>query len=185
MVLADEISLEDELAQGENLGVPAFGDKNVGGLDVAMDDAFRVRGLERVGDLNREGENGLGFERTVADLVLQRGAFQVLHSDKRFAVVFANVVNGADVRMVQRRGNFGFAAKPLERLWVGRQRVRQKLQSHEVVQPDVLRLVHDTHAPAAEAFQDAAKPRQRTQKFRRPGRSQSSRNLESVRDSHP
>ncbi len=38
----------------ENLGVSALGDKDVGGFDVAMNDALGVRGIESVGDLDRQ-----------------------------------------------------------------------------------------------------------------------------------
>ena len=41
-------------AEVENLGVTAFGHKDVGRLDVAMDDALAVRGIQRVGDFNAE-----------------------------------------------------------------------------------------------------------------------------------
>jgi hypothetical protein len=42
----------------ENLGVSALGDKNVGGLDVAMDDALGVRGVEAVCNVNADRKNG-------------------------------------------------------------------------------------------------------------------------------
>ena len=41
-------------AEVENFGVAALGDENICGLDVAMDDAFGVRGVERVGDFDGE-----------------------------------------------------------------------------------------------------------------------------------
>ena len=41
-------------AKVENLGVPAVGDKDIGGLDVPMDDPLGVRGVEGVGDLDGE-----------------------------------------------------------------------------------------------------------------------------------
>ena len=42
----------------ENLGVPALGHKNIRGLDVAMDDALRVRRIERVGDCRCQSSIG-------------------------------------------------------------------------------------------------------------------------------
>ena len=46
----------DDLGQTEveNLGVAALSDEDVGGLDVAMDDAFGVRRIQRIGDLDGE-----------------------------------------------------------------------------------------------------------------------------------
>ena len=41
-------------AEIENLGVSALGDKDVSGLDVAVDDAFGVSGVERVRNLDGE-----------------------------------------------------------------------------------------------------------------------------------
>ncbi len=50
------------------------------------------------------------------DDVLQRRAFQKLHGDEGFAVLFTDVVDGADVGMVQRGGGFGFPPKAFEGL---------------------------------------------------------------------
>jgi hypothetical protein len=38
-------------AEIKNLGVPPLGDENVGGFDITMNDAFAVRSIERVGNL--------------------------------------------------------------------------------------------------------------------------------------
>ena len=46
-------------AKIENLGVTAFADKNVGWLDVAMNDAFRVSGVESVSNFDSEREQSL------------------------------------------------------------------------------------------------------------------------------
>ncbi len=43
-------------AEVEDLGAPAGGDEDVGGLDVAVNDAFTVGGVEGVGDLNGDVE---------------------------------------------------------------------------------------------------------------------------------
>ena len=44
----------------EDFGLTAFRNEDVGRLDVAMDNFFGVRGVERVGDLDGQGEQGLG-----------------------------------------------------------------------------------------------------------------------------
>ena len=41
--------------------------------------------------------------------MLQRHAIQKLHGDERFAVLFVNFVDRADVGMVQSRGGLRFA----------------------------------------------------------------------------
>ena len=51
------------------------------GLDVAMDDAHRVRGRQAVGDLHREIEQALQRQRPARQLVAQRLAFEPLRDE--------------------------------------------------------------------------------------------------------
>ncbi len=46
-------------AEIENLGVTAIGHENVCGLDVAMDDAFGMGSVKRVGDLDAQRKQGV------------------------------------------------------------------------------------------------------------------------------
>ena len=61
-------------AEIENFGVAAIGDEEIGGFDVAMDDAFGVRGVQRVGDFDAEIQQGFHIERAAGDAVLERHA---------------------------------------------------------------------------------------------------------------
>ncbi len=133
----------------------APGDENVGGLDVAMDDALGVGGVEGVGDLDGELQQDVGFERTAVDAVLQGDAFEVLHDDEGLSGGFIDFVDGADVGMIQRRGGAGFALEALERLRVGGDFGRKEFESDEASQLDVFGLVDDAHATAAEFVDDA------------------------------
>jgi hypothetical protein len=54
--LAGRTGRKRNLSQPEvqNLGMATLGDENVGGLDVSVDDASSVSGVERVGNLDGE-----------------------------------------------------------------------------------------------------------------------------------
>ncbi len=69
--------------------------------------------------------------------------------------MLADLVNGADVGMVQSRRSPSFASKTLERLQVPGKLVRQKLQRDKPPQLSVFGLVNDTHAAAAQFFDNA------------------------------
>ena len=92
---------------------------------------------------------------TASDDVLQGIPFQILHRDEGCVVFFANLVNGADVRMIQGRRGLGFALKAAECLWVFGYLFGQKLEGHEAAELHILGLVDDTHSATTEFFDDA------------------------------
>ena len=141
-------------AEVEHLRLAPPRDENIRRLDVAMHDAAGVRSLERVGDFQAEIEHALERQRARRDLVLQRLAVEQLHHDEVLAVVLADVVDRADVRMVQRRGDARLAPEAFERLGVRGQIARQELQRDLTAEPDVFRAVDDAHAAAADAFEN-------------------------------
>jgi hypothetical protein len=114
----------------QNLGMPTFRHKDVCRLNVTVDNALSVGCIERVRDLYSEREQRLQLHRTVTDHVLQGLAIQILHGDERLALVLPNLVNGADVRVVQGRGGTCLPAEAFERLRVLSYVLGQKLQSH-------------------------------------------------------
>ena len=147
----------DDLGQAEveNLGVAALGDEDVRGLDVAMDDSLGVRGVEGVGDL--DGERRAGCRVPAADRRSGASAWhaiEILHGDEGFAVLLADVVNGADVGMVERGSGLRLALEAGQRLRIAGDFVGQELQGHEAVQARVLGFVDHTHAAAAEFFDE-------------------------------
>ena len=60
----------------------ALGHKNVRGLDIAMNDPFGVRRIQRVGNLNRQAKYNLRLDRFSRDPVLQRHPVEELHGDE-------------------------------------------------------------------------------------------------------
>ena len=102
----------------ENLGVPTLGDEDIRRLDVAMDNAFCTGRVECIGDLDAEAENQFRIHRAIADAVLQRHAVQILHRNERSPLLVINLVNRADIRVVQRRRGLRLTLKAGKSLWI-------------------------------------------------------------------
>jgi hypothetical protein len=87
--------------------------------------------------------------------VLQGHAVQKLHHDERLISVLADLVDSADIGMIQSGCSASLAAKTCERLWVFGHIFGKKLQSDEAAEVRVLGLVDHTHAAATQLLQDA------------------------------
>ena len=75
-------------------------DKDVGGLDVAVNDPFCVGCFERVGDLDAQRQRRLNLQRLARNAVLQRHPLQEFHRNEALALVLTDFVDGADIGMV-------------------------------------------------------------------------------------
>ena len=130
--IARRAGMSGELGQAkvEHLRVSRTGNEDVGGLDVAMDDPFCVRLRQRLADLHSQLDHPVHRHRLAADRVLERLPLEQLHSDERRAVVLADLVDGADVGVVERRRRARLAQEALERRRVLRHLVRQELERH-------------------------------------------------------
>ena len=82
-------------------------------------------------------------------------AFHILHHDEGSAVIFLNVVDGADVRVIQSGGGARFPLETFEGLRIFRDVVRKKFQGDETTELGVFGLVDHAHSAAAEFFDDA------------------------------
>jgi hypothetical protein len=151
---ASEKNAERSCAQGgilppkiENLGVSAFGDEDVRGLDVEVNDAFDMRRVKRVRDIDGRAKQLFRFECAYADQLLPGEPVQVLHDHEGTAVFFENVVNGADVGVVQCRSSPPLASKTLQCLWVAGKVIGQKLEGDEAGKTGILGFVDDPMPP--------------------------------------
>ncbi len=108
---------------------------------------------QRFGDLHGILQRLVQPQPVPADQLIQGFARHVLHRDERLPVVLADVVDRADVRMVQ--GRCSLTLKAGQRLGVLCNFGRKELQGDEAVQPRVLSLVHHPHATAAELLDDS------------------------------
>ncbi len=137
----------------QNLGVAAIGDEDIRRLDIAVDDALRMRHIEGVGNFNGEVLQILQFHRAARDGVFQRLAFQIFHGDEGGAILLADIMDRADVGMIQGRGGLRFALKARQRLRVLGNLIGQKFQRHEAVETGVFGFIDNAHSAATEFFQ--------------------------------
>jgi hypothetical protein len=78
-----------------------------------MNDACGMRGVQCVRDLHRHRQQRLHFHRPARDQVLERYTIQKLHHYEWMPFVLGNLVDCADIGMVQRGGSPRFTAKSL------------------------------------------------------------------------
>ncbi len=142
-------------AEIEHLGVASLGNKDVRGLDVAVKDALGVGSIQRIGNLDGQRQNQLGFKGTAGNAVLQGEAVQKLHGDERLSIVLGDFVDGADVGMVEGGGCLCFTLEAGQGLGISGQFIGKKLQRYETMQREVFRLVDDAHPAAAEFLHDS------------------------------
>ena len=133
----------------------AFGHKDVGWLDVAMDDALRVCGIECVGNLRGQFQQFFQVEGPSSDAVLERLPFEQLHGDEVPPALMPDLVNRADVGMVQRGGGARFTLETFQRLGIGGELFGQEFQSNMATEAEVLGFVHHAHAAATQLFKNA------------------------------
>src|ERR1700689_544649 len=102
----------------QNLGLAPFGDENVCRLYVSVDDAFGMGSVQSIGNFDSRTEQRFKLHRPSRDGVFQCFALQTFHRDEAPAVLLADFVNGADVRMIQCRGGTSLAAETFKSLRV-------------------------------------------------------------------
>jgi hypothetical protein len=79
-----------------------------------MDDALRVRGVEAGGDLPRQLHRFGHRNWTTCDPVGKRLSLDELHDEEIDAILGADVVQRADVEMLDGRDRARFALEPLQ-----------------------------------------------------------------------
>ncbi len=85
----------------QHLGITSLGNEDVGRFNVSVDNAFGVSRIQSIGNLNSQIQYLIRLKGLVLNAVLERLAFQVLHDNERLTSMFTNVVDGADVGMIQ------------------------------------------------------------------------------------
>jgi len=112
-----------------------FGDQDVGRLEVAMRDALPMRGVQSLQNLAR-----IVYSLFPRQWTCQRHALDELHHE----VVGADVMQRADMRMIERRHGTSFPFKPFAEVGF------RHFQRHGAIQASIARLPDFTHATLAQ-----------------------------------
>src|ERR1700693_5322649 len=110
--------LEGYLGQPEveNLRLTSIRDEDVRGLDVPMDDALRMCRVESVGNLDAQIEHRFDLQWLASDPVPECLPLQQFHGDEGSPIGLVNLVDRADVRVVQGGRGLGLPLKTAEGL---------------------------------------------------------------------
>src|SRR5437016_785246 len=98
-----------------------------------MNHSFRVSSRKRFGDLNPQLGDLITVQCAPEYVLPERSSVQVFHRDERVALVLRDVVNGADVGMIQCRSGARLALEPFQRRGICRQSLWQELQRDQAV----------------------------------------------------
>jgi hypothetical protein len=134
--------------------VSALADEDVGRLNVAMNDARLVCGVQPVCDFNRQRQQ-LRVDRTAGDVLLQRHSVEKFHRNECTAFLLVDVIDRAYVGMVEGGSGSRFAPESLKRLRVMGEIFRKELEGDEAAKTRILGLVHNAHPAATEFLGDS------------------------------
>ena len=141
-------------AEVEHLDAAVAVDHDVRGLQVAVHDALLVRGLERLGDPEREAGRLLRLERAALQPGGERLAGRELHHEEALAVALLETVDAGDARVGQRREHARLALEAREPLGVAREARGQQLERDVAAELRVLGAEDLAHAAGAELGRD-------------------------------
>ncbi len=88
-------------------------DHQIGALDVSVDDALFVGGLETLRSLNRDVEGLFQLQWTLCNLVFDGSAFDEGHGDKGLASGLIDFIDSANVGVIESSSGLRFTKETL------------------------------------------------------------------------
>jgi len=119
-----------------------------------VDHAGAVRGGERIGNLNRNLHPLCQRQCASIKARGKRLAFQILQHEEVDALVMADIMKRADVRVIQRRDCARFSVEAFAELRIRGECLRQNLDGDRPIQTGVPRPVDLAHSARAQGSLD-------------------------------
>jgi len=117
-----------------------------------------VGACESVGNLDGVSDRLIGRHTTRRNQFVQRLPGHVLHDHKVHAALRTDVVNHADIGMLQSRDGFCFLRETLMQLWVRGEMSGQNFNRYRALQPCIEGAIHFAHAARPEQRLDFVRP---------------------------
>ena len=111
-----------------------------------MNNVFAMSRVERIGNLDAVLQNEFGLEGMIADLIGERLAHQQFHHDKLLAIMFFDLIDGADVGMVEGGGRAGLAQEARRNFRAALETIGQHLDGDAASQAQIFRFVNYSHS---------------------------------------
>src|SRR5271170_5203834 len=115
-----------------------------------MDDSLAVGFIQSVGDLRGVAQQLSSWERALRNARGQRLAFQIFHHQVLDAVLIADVVEHADVRMAEAGNGARLTLEALANFGRVGYALREDFDGDGAVQARIARAIHFAHAASAE-----------------------------------
>ncbi len=141
-------------SQVEDLHPALRRDLDVGGLQVAVNDAALVRGLQRLRDLPADSQRVDERHGAVRDPLRERFARHQLHHDELGAVRFLEPVDRGDAGMVESREHARLPLEPRQSRRVARELLGQSLDRDLASQTGIVGPVDLSHAAGPQQVQN-------------------------------
>ena len=129
-------------------------DHDVFGLDVAVHDAGLMSPFKALSDLECVVGSCFWLHGIFCKDLSQASTVDILHDEKEAFVRFADVIEGTDVGVRQRRRGTGFLQKPVAESAIPNEPVSEKFQCDISIKSSIPGAIHHAHAATAEFFKD-------------------------------
>src|SRR5262245_30680300 len=127
-----------------------------------MDDPVSMRRVERRSHLRSDAQNFVHGQGTTPEPAVEGLAVEELHDEIRVLALDADVVERADVGMVEAGDGLRLDLKAGAGLGGGSERGRDELERYVTTEPRVARAIDLSHAARAEPTDDLVRAKPRT-----------------------